>query len=181
MLNVEQFLNASGDLHNPWCLVPVDNIPGAVLHRVSTAPNQIETLIQLAKSFRNIIEQARSPKFLGQTLKDHADAPVISPKDFGKSEPNIRVSSWSYIDLWSMQFASGPRPYGGQAKMLTPRWIAGNIDFCPAFVWANLTCDDTIVTWNESRGYWIQGRLHQEIWERIAQSSALVLLDRAAK
>lgn len=174
-------LNVSGDLHNPWCLVPCQNIPEAVLERIRLAPNQIETLILLARCFREIIENARTPAFMQQTLAAHTDVSIISPKDFGRAEPNVRVSSWSYIDLWSLNFSSGPLPYGTPARKITPRWISGNIDFCPALVWANLTCDDTLVTWNEARGYWIQGRLHQEIWERITQSSAMVLLDQRPK
>ena len=156
-MNIAKLLQHSSELHNPWLVIPIPPQSEA------RAP-EITSTLKSAAHIRSTILDARRPGPIQHIIEQHAQtkSTPIGPADWGCREPNVVVSSWTNIPLYDFSF-----PTSKPEDFLKPLFVQVGVKVCPMLRLFGLMFDDGILTWCGEDGFWIQGNLDENLWDRI--------------
>lgn len=156
VMNIARLLKHDSQFHNPWIVITLPDLQATEL-------SKRDPIVAAAKHIRTAISEARQLAPVRQILDQHSsvrDIP-IGTASLGCREPNVLVSSWANLPLYDIEFVSA------DGRQTNPVFVQAEIIACPMFRLAGVTFDDAILTWVGKEGFWIQGSLDENLWNRI--------------
>jgi len=160
IMNIQRYLETEAAFGNPWFLIPVQSRQFNGLR----SQNDTTALVDRAVHIRQTIDNAREPLCLHQIMEQHSrmeKGPLV-PRKFASKSTQLVVASWAKQPFFDLKI-QGNHPVLADAS----------VNFYGLFRRLGLVVDDLLLLWKgdgHEDGYWVQGYLSTDLWERIANS-----------
>ena len=160
IMNIQRHLETEAAFGNPWFSIPVQSRQFNGLR----SQNDTTALVDRAVHIRQTIDNAREPLCPYQIMEQHSpmkSRPFVS-RNFASKSTQLVVASWAkqpIIDL---------KVQGNNTVLADVR-----VNFCGVLKRLGFLVDDLLLLWKGDRhedGYWVQGYLSNNLWERLASS-----------
>jgi hypothetical protein len=165
IMNIQRHLETEAAFGNPWFSIPVQSRQFNGLR----SQNDITALVDRSVHIRHTIDNAREPLCLHQIMEQYYsmnNRPVV-PRRFASKSTQLVVASWDKQSIFDLK-VQGNNPVLADAS----------VNFYGVLRRLGLTLDDVLLMWKGDRhedGYWVQGYLKPDLWERITNSLADLL------
>ncbi|OQD76857.1 hypothetical protein PENDEC_c003G00725 [Penicillium decumbens] len=160
IMNIQRYLETEAAFGNPWFLIPVQSRQFNGLR----SQNDTTALVDRAVHIRQTIDNAREPLCLHQIMEQHSrmqKGPLV-PRKFASKSTQLVVASWAKQPFFDLKI-QGNHPVLADAS----------VNFSGLFRRLEFVVDDVLLLWKgdgHEDGYWVQGYLSTDLWERIANS-----------
>ncbi|KAL4949695.1 hypothetical protein BDW69DRAFT_188053 [Aspergillus filifer] len=160
-VNIRNQLESRTGIGNHMILVPVD-VNETYRKNDFTLPDSPEIAVEV----RRTIREARRPGSMSEFLAfyDSFNQAPIVPRWLGLDDPQVTVSFWTRQPLFDLD-TMDTKPCLAYPGLDTWSWLRT----------IGIGMDDLIITWvaytdGRRNGFWIQGNLSGDVWDRMANA-----------